>query len=122
MSINMRNNQNHHKPLWAFIPAALLLLALGHMPGAYYQFVRIVICGCALVILGQNHREHHARNIWAYCFILIAVLFNPIVPFHFDRGMWFCMYVIAAPCFIGYASGFRINRDVPIAVSAAPRG
>jgi apolipoprotein N-acyltransferase len=118
----MRINQNHPKPLWAFLPAALLLLATGHMPGAYDQFVHIVVCGCALVILAQNHREHHALNVWGYCFILIAILFNPIVPFHLDRGMWFCMYAIAAPCFIGYAIRFGAHRDAPIAVCAAPQG
>jgi len=117
----MRTNQNQTKPLWAFIPAILLMLAMGAMPDAYYQFAHIVVCGCALMMLGNNYRDFHRLNIWGYCFILIAVLFNPIMPYHFDRIMWVCMDMISASCFIGYASRAGAERDEPIVVCAAAR-
>lgn len=72
----------------------LLLAAFGSWPYNFYVLMRIVVCVSfalfAIVLHGQRmHEWETALGCW-------ALLFNPIIPFHFARDTWQWLNVTAA--------------------------
>jgi len=91
---------------WFKILAILFLLwALTDNPYGYYQFLRWVI----LIIGGYSaYLAYNSKNMgWAVIFGLIAILFNPIVPFYFQRDTWQTIDIIVAVIF--FTSFFKKN-------------
>jgi len=89
---------NWLKNNWFKILAILILLgALGDNDYGYYQFLRwaILIIGAYSAYLAYNAR----KNAWAWIFGIIAALFNPIIPFTFQRNTWQPIDVIVAIIF-----------------------
>lgn len=65
---------------------AMLLLALGRMPYAYYQFLRWVVCVSAVWLCVNSAKS---KVPWlAFVFALVAVFYNPITPFAMKRRSW----------------------------------
>jgi hypothetical protein len=84
---------------WYKILAILFLLeALGDNPYGYYQFLRWTM----LIIGGYSaYSFYKLRNkIWLLIFSIIALLFNPIIPFTFQRETWQMIDIVVAIIFI----------------------
>jgi tetratricopeptide (TPR) repeat protein len=80
------------------VAAALLFVAVFHMPLLYYTFLRFVVCGAALIIGAFSYkRELYCEAIACG---LIALLFNPIVSVHLERDSWQIVDVLTALGFI----------------------
>lgn len=66
--------------------AAMLFLALAPLPYAYYEILRVVVCGTfgylAYVAVQRGANFHVAL------FAITAIIFNPIIPIYFDRAIW----------------------------------
>jgi hypothetical protein len=94
------------------ICAALLVAAVVHLPYGYYNFLRIVICGAAaLIAIAGGFTEDTQRGIaWTATFILIAVLFNPILPIRLHRSIWFYLDLIASGVFTAHLIFCRNTR------------
>jgi len=83
---------------WFKILAILFLLgALANNPYGYYQFLRWLILGVGgySAYLAYNS----GRKIWTVIFGVIALLFNPIIPFYLSRNAWQPIDVIVAIIF-----------------------
>lgn len=64
----------------------MLVAALADWPYGYYQLLRFVTCGVAAYIA---YLAYQRQKMWAaWLFGLIAVLFNPLIPVHLNRGAW----------------------------------
>jgi len=90
--------KNWLKNNWFNIVAILFLLgALGDNPYSYYQFLRWIILaiGAYSAYLAYNA----GKKAWTWTFGAIAVLFNPIIPFSFQRETWQIIDVIVALIF-----------------------
>lgn len=68
------------------IAGLMLLWAIADNPYAYYQILRWVVCGVSGY--GAFMAMEAERKSWAWAFGIVAVLFNPIAPIHFDRETW----------------------------------
>ncbi len=82
--------------------AALLFLSVASMPYGYYNFVRIVVCGCA----GINcYRLLNAgdKSAWPWIWVVVAILFNPIAPIHMTKEVWMAIDAACGVLF-GYAA------------------
>lgn len=93
-----RKNHNLVKENWFKILAILFLLgALGDNPYDYYQFLRwaMLIIGGYLAYLFYKL----GNKIWLWIFGAIVLLFNPIVPFTFQRDTWQIIDVVVAIIF-----------------------
>jgi len=66
--------------------AGMLFLAVLPMPSKYYLLLRIVICGAALYCYFDNQEEY--KQMAKVGFILIAIIFNPIMPFYLNKISW----------------------------------
>ncbi|MFH1346800.1 MAG: DUF6804 family protein [Spirochaetota bacterium] len=86
------------KENWFKILAILFLLgALGSWPYGYYQLLRWVILGAGAYTAYLAYSN--GKNLWAWIFGAIAVLFNPIIPFYFSKDTWQSIDVIVTIIF-----------------------
>lgn len=76
----------------------LSLAAFESWPYGFYQLLRLVVAGSALYMAYHTFRAK--KEGWAWPFIGIAVLFNPILPIHLTREQWFAPNVAAAAIFV----------------------
>jgi arginine exporter protein ArgO len=78
----------------------LCILAIADMPYGYYTFLRIVITSSA--IFGAISLR--SINPWfTWICILIAILFNPVLPVYFNRGIWRVIDVLTAVILVAAA-------------------
>ena len=85
------------------ICAVLLVAAVLRLPYGYYSFLRIVICGAAALIAVAGLKEDIQRGTaWTATFILIVVLFNPILPIRLHRSIWLYLDLMAAGVFTAH--------------------
>lgn len=72
-----------------FIPIALLLLAILPMPYGFYATLRMGVTIFAAILIYTEYNRQKSMNGWAYVWVCVAVLFNPLVPIHSARLFWF---------------------------------
>lgn len=70
------------------IITALMLFGclIGGLPYAYFQLLRWVVCGTSIYRISRAFEA--GQGGWLWTFVVVAILFNPIIPFHFDRDAW----------------------------------
>jgi uncharacterized membrane protein len=68
------------------VASGMLIWALDNHPYGYFTLMRIVVClvasYCAVLAYEQE------KLPWVYILGGVAVLFNPIIPFHMTRESW----------------------------------
>jgi hypothetical protein len=93
------------------ICAVLLVAAVLRLPYGYYSFLRIVICGAAALIASAGlSEEMQPGTAWTAIFILIVVLFNPILPIRLHRSIWFYLDLMSAGVFTAHLIFCRNTR------------
>lgn len=93
------------------VVAALILLgALGNHPYAYYQFLRWAVCG----VTGYGAFTAHERKnvVWVWTFGVMAVVFNPIVPFYLQRETWQLLDIVAAVVLVISLFLFKAEKNI----------
>ena len=96
----MCSGENEHrivimKKHWYLLVAGIFLLgALGSWPYAYYQLLRWVVCGVGAYSAYMAYES--GRTGWAWLFGIVAILFNPIIPFYMQRETWQVLDIAAA--------------------------
>ena len=68
------------------VAAGLLFVALARHSYDYYTLLRWLVCGVSIFVAVRATEAHQAGWVWA--FVVVAVLFNPIVPVHLKRDAW----------------------------------
>jgi hypothetical protein len=76
----------------------MLLIAVGQWPYAYYQVMRLLVCAAAVFVAYKGWMFRRDWAVWV--FGSVAVLFNPICPFHMNRAAWMVIDLLAAATFI----------------------
>lgn len=76
----------------------LLLWALADHPYGYYTILRIVVCIAAAY--SAYCAFEMRKNEWVWIMGAVAVVFNPIIPIHADKGSWGVIDVASAGMFI----------------------
>lgn len=88
-----------------FLPVAILVLAVLPLPYGYYGLVRVLTSIVAAWFIFIEFDKNKAMTGWAWIWACVLVLFNPIIPIHLTRFIWFffdlgtagLMYVYARP-------------------------
>ena len=81
------------------IAAALLLLAVLHLPYGYYSFMKI----CITIIAAYNAYEsrNDAQKLWLIFFVAAAIVFNPIIPIYLKtKGVWMPIDIVFGIIFL----------------------
>ncbi|AKD54860.1 DUF6804 family protein [Spirosoma radiotolerans] len=85
------------------LTAAVLLflatLATLSLPYGFYTFLRIVVCGLAFYVAIQT-RDSIVALI---SLLVVAILFNPLVPIHLPQPTWRIIDLATAAAFIRLA-------------------
>lgn len=93
---------------WVKLIAAILLFwALADNAYGYYEFLR-----WAIFIIGgySAYLEYKKGKIgWTWIFSIIAILFNPIIPFYLSKSTWQPIDLIVG--FIFLISTFKIDKN-----------
>jgi len=82
----------------ALISAVMLFIAISRLPYAYYQLLRWIVCASAAYITFLSYESKKYFLLWPMG--LIALLFNPLLPFHLDKDTWVVIDFIAAIVFL----------------------
>lgn len=85
-----------------FVPICLLSIgvlffAFFKQPYWYYQCVHWIICGTAL--MGVWYANESQKVAFAWMFVAITIVFNPIAPLYFHRNLWQIIDLVAAVIF-----------------------
>ena len=92
------NNPTPRPPLAiAIVPAAMMLIAIASLPYGYYQLLRLVVAVCGLWIAYVAWQDH--KVAWALAIGVTVLVFNPLVPVHFDRQTWSVLNVVGGLIF-----------------------
>jgi hypothetical protein len=78
---------NISRTVW-LVPISLILVALAPLPYGYYVFLRIVFCIAAAYLAWSEHQEAKSINAWIVGLVILAILYNPLVPIHLTREIW----------------------------------
>ena len=81
----------------AVVIAFLLLIGPFPLPYGYYVFLRWVTCSMAGFTAYIAYQWEAKWAIWI--FILIAILFNPVIPVHLTKEIWPFVDIICATIF-----------------------
>ncbi|MGD9419264.1 MAG: DUF6804 family protein [Verrucomicrobiales bacterium] len=74
-------------PYWVLIAAAVFsFVAIADLPYGFYRLLRWVACGVAIASAVQLHINRHSGWVWALG--IVALIFNPLIPFHFSKDTW----------------------------------
>lgn len=82
----------------AFVVAVLLFCAILPLPYGYYTFLRLTTCLGGLFLAHELYKQQQQNT--AILLIGIALLFNPIIPVHLSRGIWFSIDIMSAMAFL----------------------
>jgi ribosomal protein L40E len=79
-----------------FVPAIglLILAAFGAWPYNFYILTRIVVCLTSAWFAFQLHSKR--RFLWEAPVIAVALIFNPVAPFHLDKETWRTLNILGA--------------------------
>lgn len=72
----------------------LLLIGLPDLPYGYYQVLRWIVTGVTGYLAYLAYENE--KKIWVWIFGVIAILFNPIIPFYLDKSTWVLIDVVVA--------------------------
>jgi len=69
------------------ISTIMLLLAIPPLwPYGYYLLLRIMVCVTAVALSLSAHKKE--KSGWMWAMIIIAIIFNPLIPFHLGKEIW----------------------------------
>jgi uncharacterized membrane protein HdeD (DUF308 family) len=87
------------KKNWYLILGGFFLFwALSSHPNSYFQFLRWFVSIAAAYTAYKSSTD--VNKTWAWIFGIIAVVFNPIVPFYMAKDTWQLIDLIAGVIFI----------------------
>ena len=76
---------------------------------AYYILLRWIVCITAIYIAYLSYEAE--KEYWTWVMGIIALIFNPLIPFHLGKDIWVVVDFIAAGIFGSNVFIFR-NKDL----------
>lgn len=97
-------------PTWVLLGASFFaFIAIGDLPYGYYRLLRWTTCGVAIASAFQLSRFAHTGWVWALG--ILAALFNPLIPIHFERETWRIFDGVAGCFFIAVLTLTRKHKE-----------
>ena len=97
------------KKLLFLIAGIALFIAIANLPYGYYQLLKWFICGVGAY---GAYLSYEAKKMsWAWSLGIIALIFNPLVPFHFAKEFWKMLDLIVGVIFCIYFK-LRSKREI----------
>lgn len=84
------------------LAGVMLLLAIGNWSNHFYEILRDVIFIISATVVFQSFNNKHV--VWAWFFLSVAILFNPIYPIYLQNDIWKIIDIIVAISFFASIS------------------
>ena len=86
----------NNRILWLIygVVAALLLLCLFDMPYGYYVLVRFIATAAFCFLAFEEYKQGNTDRM--ILFIILAILFQPILKIHLGRVIWNIVDIVVA--------------------------
>lgn len=82
---------------FCYIPPIVLFYE-AFAKSADYMFLRWVVCGFAVLFTYNLYKAD--KMFWAWAPGLVALIYNPLIPFHFERSTWQLIDIVSGIYFI----------------------
>jgi hypothetical protein len=92
-----------------YISAGMLFLGVAPLPYGYYMLLRLVACGVFAYAAFLAFERKHNELPWVY--ILLAVVFNPIVKIYLPKAVWVFADICAGILLLATAKAVRTNAE-----------
>ena len=89
-------------PVFWYVPAVMLFVAVGPMPYGYYTLLRWIVCAACIFLVSQEYDLRGVASVGVFGFTGLAVLFNPLIPIPLTREIWAPINVGAAIVLIAH--------------------
>lgn len=100
------------------VAAAMLAWSLADHEAGYFRLLRLVVCGVAVHCAVASDKAAPSRaQAWKWAFVVVALLFNPFLPVHLDRGTWKVLDVAAALGFLVACFDQNSSQSEPLSPS-----
>ena len=93
--------------LW-IVPVIVLVLAVFPLPYGHYTFTRIVTCLACIALAYTAYGPRPGATIWTTFFVLIAIVFNRLIPIYLKKQTW--MYIDGAAAAVILAHLLSVRR------------
>ena len=87
----------------------LFLAVVGSFPYGFYTLLRLVVCGATVYLAWLAYDSN--KRVWIWPFGFIAVLFNPLIPIHFNRDLWRVIDLLVAIFLMISIFSFKIVKE-----------
>ncbi len=87
----------HYRILFAIV-ALLCLIAIGPWPYAFYTPMRVIVSVGFIFLTYRAARTK--RRVWIVPAIALSILFAPGLPWHWEKGTWVLLDMIAATAYV----------------------
>lgn len=74
-----------------FLVAGACALAATRMPYAYYKLIRFVVVIASIGVIPliwERLKNESLKTISCAAFVILAIVFNPLIPFRLHRDSW----------------------------------
>lgn len=95
----MSKETTKYKNITSIISIIMLLLAIPAIwPYGYYILLRWVVTASAIFLIWVAYDLK--KTFWLFSMVIVAILFNPIIPVHLDKETWVIIDFIVAVLFL----------------------
>lgn len=92
----------------AVVSSVVLLLSILPMPYGFYTITKLVITAASVYYAYYLHRTLQKKGFWFWCFIVIAILFNPVMPIYlYSKMLWGVIDFVVMGLFIIFILRYR---------------
>jgi len=82
------------------VAALCCFIGIINLPFGYYTFLKIIVSLMALIII---FNEIRSRSFWLIAFILVFILFNPLLPvYYYLKPFWIGIDILVGLLFFYY--------------------
>ncbi len=92
--------ENQIVPRWVLLLTAVFtLVAIADLPYDFFRLLRWLTFSVVIALVVEKFRSNHMGWVWPLG--VIALIFNPLFPFHFEKEIWPIFNIGAALIFLG---------------------
>lgn len=87
--------------------SAMLFIGVAHLPYGYYTFLRLV--ACAAFAFAAFIAYDRKNNVLPWIYGLVALVFNPFIPVHFQKEVWIAIDLAAGILLLSTSNKVKTN-------------
>lgn len=88
----------------------IMAIALFNLPYSYYEFLRIAVFICSILLILISFSTFNEFNIYVLVFAITLILWNPIFPIYMEKDSWI-IFNLGAVIYYGILT-YRIRTNI----------